>query len=51
MLVYLDTCCLNRPYDDQSQPRIQLESAAVLSIMEQVSSGRIHLANGSVLGF
>lgn len=51
MLVYLDTCCLNRPYDDQTQPRIQLESAAALAIMEQASSGRIHLANGSVLGF
>jgi len=27
MKVYLDACCLNRPFDDQSQDRIRLESA------------------------
>ncbi|MBE2197400.1 MAG: hypothetical protein IAE79_02240 [Anaerolinea sp.] len=26
MRVYLDVCCLNRPFDDQSQERIQLEA-------------------------
>lgn len=51
MLIYLDTCCLNRPYDDQSQPRIQLEAAAVLAILQRVSSGEIQLANSSVLLF
>lgn len=51
MLVYLDTCCLNRPYDDQTQARIQLETAAVLSIMEHVHQGRIDLADSSVLKF
>jgi len=31
--VYLDTCCLNRPFDDQSQSRIHLEAEAVLLIL------------------
>jgi len=31
--VYLDACCLNRPFDDQAQPRIHLESEAVLMIL------------------
>jgi predicted nucleic acid-binding protein len=31
--VYLDACCLNRPFDDQAQPRIHLESEAVLIIL------------------
>ena len=33
MRVYLDMCCLKRPFDDQSQPRIHLESEAVLAIL------------------
>lgn len=28
--VYLDACCLNRPFDDHSQPRVRLEAEAVL---------------------
>lgn len=51
MLIYLDTCCLNRPYDDQSQPRIQLETGAVLAILQQVTSEGIQLAGSSVLLF
>ena len=31
--VYLDVCCLNRPFDDQTQDRIRLESEAVLLIL------------------
>lgn len=51
MFIYLDTCCLNRPYDDQSQPRIQLEAAAVLAILERVTAGDMQLASSSVLQF
>ena len=51
MFIYLDTCCLNRPYDDQSQSRIQLEASAVLAILQRVTSGGIQLANSSVLQF
>lgn len=39
-LVYLDTCCLNRPSDDQTQPRIRLESEAVLAILAAVEARR-----------
>jgi len=28
MRVYLDICCLKRPFDDQSQERVRLESEA-----------------------
>jgi hypothetical protein len=31
--IYLDVCCLNRPFDDQSQPRVRLEAEAVLYIL------------------
>lgn len=36
MKIYLDTCCLNRPFDDQRQPRIRLESEAVTLILEKI---------------
>ena len=41
MTVYLDICCLKRPFDDQSQARIALETAAVFSILRAVVAGRI----------
>ncbi len=28
--IYLDVCCLNRPFDRQSQARIRLETEAML---------------------
>jgi predicted nucleic acid-binding protein len=31
--IYLDVCCLNRPFDDQRQDRIRLEAEAVLLIL------------------
>jgi len=32
--LYLDVCCLNRPFDDWEQPRIRLEAEAVVAILE-----------------
>ena len=37
--VYLDTCCLNRPFDDQTQMRIRLEAEAVLAILARIENG------------
>ena len=37
--VYLDTCCLNRPFDDQPQERIRLESEAILRILGHIECG------------
>lgn len=37
--VYLDVCCLNRPFDDQRQDRIRLEAEAVARIVERLSVG------------
>jgi hypothetical protein len=34
MRIYLDNCCFNRPYDEQTQPRVIMESEAVLSIVD-----------------
>ena len=37
--IYLDACCLNRPFDDQTQPRIRLEAEAVLMVLTQCEAG------------
>jgi predicted nucleic acid-binding protein len=34
----LDVCCLKRPFDDQTQPRIRMETEAVLSLLAEGSS-------------
>lgn len=36
MKIYLDVCCLNRPFDDQTQDRVRLESEAVLLILTKI---------------
>ncbi len=36
--IYLDVCCLNRPFDDQRQDRIRLESEAVLLILSHLEA-------------
>ena len=34
--IYLDVCCLNRPFDDWRQDRVRFEGEAVLSILERI---------------
>jgi predicted nucleic acid-binding protein len=33
MKLYLDSCCYNRPYDDQAQEKIHMEGEAILIIL------------------
>lgn len=44
MLIYLDNCCFNRPFDDQSQVRVRLETEAKLAVQERIRNGKIALA-------
>lgn len=41
--VYLDVCALSRPFDDQSQMRIRLETDAVQLILSHVRGGSLTL--------
>jgi predicted nucleic acid-binding protein len=36
MKIYLDAWCLNRPFDDQRQPRIRLEAEAISLILQKL---------------
>jgi predicted nucleic acid-binding protein len=49
MTVYLDTCSIQRPFDDQSQTRIVLEAEAVLGIIDRIENGNIELLSSETL--
>ena len=50
-LVYLDTSIYNRPFDDQTQPKIYLETQAVILILQTVEAKLIELVNSSALEY
>ena len=43
MKVYLDHCAYNRPFDDQRNIKVQLETSAKLYIQEQIKYGKYEL--------
>ena len=51
MKIYLDMCCFNRPYDDQSQLKIALEAQAKLSIQNSIKDGSVILVGSYILDY
>lgn len=49
MRIYLDNCCFNRPFDDQSQIRVRIESEAKLKIQDDIFEGRFDLVWSYIL--
>lgn len=49
MIIYLDNCCYNRPFDDQTQERIHLESEAVLAILKMGQMKRAVIVGSEIL--
>ena len=47
--IYLDNCVYNRPFDDQSQRRIFLETIAFITLLELVEKGKIETINSDAL--
>ena len=47
----MDNCCLNRPSDDQSNPRIHLESEAIKTVIDLIEKGTWELLSSDVLDF
>jgi len=44
IIIYLDNCAYNRPFDDKSQLSIRMEAEAKLKIQEDIRSGVYELA-------
>ena len=51
MRIYLDACSLQRPLDDRSQPRINIEAEAVLTILALVESGDVEMLSSEAREF
>ena len=49
--IYLDNCCFNRPYDDQTQLKIFLETQAKLHVQSLVYEKKIELVWSFILSF
>jgi len=49
--IYLDNCCFNRPYDDQSYLLIQLETVAKLHIQQSLLHKTFELVWSYILDY
>ncbi|MCL1812481.1 MAG: hypothetical protein FWG29_03035 [Treponema sp.] len=47
--VYLDNCTYNRPFDDQNQIKIRLETEAKLFIQQSIIAGSYELVWSYIL--
>lgn len=48
MLIYADICTLCRPFDDQSQPRIWLETHALCVVLNLIETGQIEMVRSPI---
>ncbi len=49
MRLYLDLCCFNRPFDDQSQLLVRLQTEAKLAVQESIRNGTHTLIWSAIL--
>ena len=47
--IYMDVCCWNRPFDDQTQMRVHLEAEAVLGVIAEIERGGCQLLHSEVV--
>ncbi len=51
MRLYLDNCCFNRPFDDQSTLTVRLETEAKLHIQGAIRAGHYNLGWSYILDY
>ncbi len=49
--IYLDSCVLNRPTDDQTQERIRIEAEAIARVLDGVAGGSLEWISSSIVEF
>lgn len=49
--IYLDMCCYNRPYDDQAQIRVAMETQANLHIQDMIKENKLELITSYMLRY
>ena len=51
MRIYLDMCSIQRPLDTKTQPRIAVESEAILGVLALCEAGQVELLSSATLVF
>ena len=51
MKIYLDLCIYNRPFDDQGQPRIVVETVEFMFLLEKAINKEMTIINSFVLEY
>lgn len=49
MKIYMDVCCWNRPFDDQSQERVRVEGNTIRTILWQCKAGKLIIAGSPII--
>lgn len=49
--IYLDNCCYNRPFDDQTQMKIHLETQAKLYVQTKIKENKYFLVWSYILDY
>lgn len=49
--LYLDNCCFNRPFDDLSQEKINLESNAIENILKKHTHSKLEIYKSIAIDF
>jgi len=49
MLIYLDICCFNRPFDDQSDLIVRLQTEAKLYVQDMIRIGSLSLIWSAIM--
>ncbi len=51
MRIYLDMCCYNRPYDDQTSLKVAMETQSKIHIQDRIKEGRFDLIGSYTLDY
>ncbi len=51
MRVYLDNCCYNRPFDEQAQLRVRLETVTKLAVQLMMATGAVEYVWSKALDY
>ncbi len=49
--IYLDNCCFNRPYDNQKNLRVYLETQAKIYVQDLIKNGIVKMATSFILEY
>jgi len=49
MLIYLDICCFNRPFDDQADLMVRLQTEAKLFVQDMIRGGELSLIWSAIM--